>query len=303
MWRAVLPALAYNSLAVRRGMLTLAAMDLYFHSAEDAMAATKWLEVAEHHGEIFVRESRRQLRELQPSEIDSSIACSRLLGILGLAFYHVHRRNGVTITDGASWTWLQLIRGVRPVNVAIAEAGQSIDPAFAIDLLPEVAFEGLPAPPTGYMFMQCTHPLLGIVQQSWPERLAGLQRVPSEARQRLTGDDLRDVNIAVVMLDKVSLHLFSGQMHSIFRTAITWPSIIPKGFLDMLIRCSPVALAVYAHWLVLVILLENYWFMDNMGRDVIREICELLADEDSEIQMLLGWPRHIAGVDTAMISP
>jgi hypothetical protein len=204
MWRAVLPALAYNSLAVRRGMLTLAAMDLYFHSAEDAMAATKWLEVAEHHGEIFVRESRRQLRELQPSEIDSSIACSRLLGTLGLAFYHVHRRNGVTITDGASWTWLQLIRGVRPVNVAIVEAGQSIDPAFAIDLLPEIAFEGLPAPPTGYMVIECTHPLLEIVQQSWPERLAALQRVMGESRQRLTDDDSRDLNIAIVMLDKVS---------------------------------------------------------------------------------------------------
>jgi hypothetical protein len=64
-----------------------------------------------------------------------------------------------------------------------------------------------------------------------------------------------------------------------------------------------VALAVYAHWLVLVILLENYWWMDNMGRDVIREICDLLSDEDSEIQTLLGWPRHIAGVNTAMISP
>ena len=189
---------------------------------------------------------------------------------------------------------------MRPVNVAIVEAGQSIDPAFAIDLLPEVAFEGMPAPPTGYMLMQCTHPLLGIVQQSWPERLATLQRALGESRQRLTGDDSRDLNISVVMLDKVSRHLFSGQMNSVFRTVITWPTIVPKGFLDMLMRCSPVALSVYAHWLVLVILLENYWWMDSMGRDVIREICDLLSDEDSGIQALLQWPRHIAGVDASI---
>lgn len=303
MWRAVLPALAYNSIAVRRGMLTLAAMDLYFHSSEDAVAAAKWLEVAEHHGEIFVRESRRQLRELLPSEINSSVACSRLLGILGLAFYHVHRSTGSTLADGASWTWLQLIRGVRPVNIAIAESGQSIDHAFSIDLLPEVGFEGLPQPPTGYMAMECTHPLLGIVQQSWPERLTALQQMIGNYHEKLIGDDIRDLNVVIVMLDRILSHLSSGQMHSVFRTVVTWPAIVPKGFLDMLIGCSPVALAVYAHWLVLVILLDNCWWMDNMGRDVIREICELLSDEDSEIQMVLQWPRHIAGVDTAMLSP
>lgn len=305
MWRAVVPALAYNSLAVRRGMLTLAAMDLYFHSAEDTKAAAKWLEVAEHHGEIFVRESRRQLRELQPSEIDSSVACSRLLAILGLAFYHVHRANGTMLTDGASWTWLQLMRGVKPVNIAISEASRPIDPAFTIDLVPEVAFEGSQAPPTGYMFMECSHPLLELVQRSWPERLAALQQVLmlGETSQRLSRDDSRDLNIAVDILDKVSRHLFSGQMHSLFRTVMTWPAIIPKGFLDMLIRCSPVALAIYAHWLVLVILLDKCWWMDDMGREVIREVCDLLTDDESEIQLLLQWPRDIAGVDIAIISP
>ena len=102
-WRAIVPAVAYNSTAVRRGLLTLAAIHLHYQSPHDPVAGSKYLEIAEHHGEIFVRESRRQLRELQPSEIDSSIACSRLLCILGLAFYHVHRRNGVTLSDEAAW--------------------------------------------------------------------------------------------------------------------------------------------------------------------------------------------------------
>jgi hypothetical protein len=56
-WRAVLPAIAYNSATVRRGLLTLAAIHLHYHSPNDPAVCSKYLEVAEHHGEIFVRES------------------------------------------------------------------------------------------------------------------------------------------------------------------------------------------------------------------------------------------------------
>lgn len=50
MWRAVLPSLAFSSHVVRRGILTLAAMDLHHHSADDPVASARWLDVADHHG-------------------------------------------------------------------------------------------------------------------------------------------------------------------------------------------------------------------------------------------------------------
>lgn len=225
------------------------------------MSAARWLEVAEHHGEIFVRDSRRQLRELQPTEIDSSIASSRLLATLGLVFYHVHRRNGATLTDGAAWTWLQLLRGVRPVNVAVMQSNQPVDPAFAEDLLPEVAlFDEIPAPHSDYPFMSCQHPLLGIVQTSWVERRTALERALSVGSASLAEDELNDLKLALALLDKISQHLFSGQMHSVFRTVVTWVGAVPKGYLDMLIAGAPLALALYAHWLMLVKLLEDYWW-------------------------------------------
>lgn len=302
-WRAVLPAIAYSSPALRRGILTLAAMHLHFTTVDDPEAAEKYLAVAEHHGEIFVRESRRQIRELNPSEIDSALACSKLLGILGLIFYHVHRRNGAAISDSAAWTWLQLIRGVKPVNVAVFEASQQVNPAFAKDLLPEVALPGGIQPPSEHPVMPCGHPLLSIVRDSWPERFAALQRVLAEYGSVLSQSEARDSNNALDLLNKVSQHLFSGQVHSIFRTCITWPSIVPKGFLEMLLRCSPVALAIYAHWLLLFILIEDYWWINSMGRDGILEISDMLSGEGPEIQMLQQWPRHIAGMDRPPISP
>lgn len=301
MWRAVLPAIAYNSMPVRRGMLTLAAMDLHFSSSDDPETAMRYLEVAEHHGEIFVRESRRQLREMQSAEIDSNLASSRLLCVLGLAFYHVHRRNGAMLTDGTSWTWLQLLRGVRPVNIAAFEAKQAVDPAFSLDLLPEVPlFKTVPDPPSGYPFMQCDHPLFGLARDSWPERLRALQEVLAQSHQWLSQEEAGEIATALDLLDKISQHLFSGRTHSPFRAVITWPGAIPKGFVDMLVGCSPMALAVYAHWLVLVVLVEHNWWMTGMGRDGIREICGMLSNENPAIQSLLQWPRHITEVSTTM---
>jgi hypothetical protein len=48
---------------------------------------------------------------------------------------------------------------------------------------------------------------------------------------------------------------------------------------------------------------EDCWWLSGMGREVIAEICDLLSNEDPEIQLLLKWPQQLAGVETTLISP
>ena len=123
-------------------------------------------------------------------------------------------------------TWLQLLRGVRPVNVAIMQTNHAVDPAFAEDLLPEIAsLEDMP-PPVGYLFMECKHPLLGVVRQSWPKQLAHLHHTLSVNSERLMQSESRDINNAVVLLDAVTQHILSGRMHSVFRTVVTWVRLL-----------------------------------------------------------------------------
>ena len=118
-WRIFIPALALTCPVVRRGMLTLAAIWLHYDFAAAPAASTdssghpsKYSEAAEAHGMIFVRESRQKLQDLRgQAELDSSFACSRLLCILGFAFFRTHRGNGVSLADSAAWTWLHLLRG------------------------------------------------------------------------------------------------------------------------------------------------------------------------------------------------
>ena len=61
------------------------------------------------------------------------------------------------------------------------------------------------------------------------------------------------------------------------------------------------ALAVYAHWLVLVTLVEDLWWVKDMGRAGIREIiamsAKVLDDNEDEVDSLLYWPQCVLDGD------
>ncbi len=103
------------------------------------------------------------------------------------------------------------------------QTNQPVDPAFAEDLLPEIySLEGMSAPHAAHLFMECQHPLLGLVRQSWPERIAHLHRVLTLNREQLAQSELHHLNTAIALLNTVTQHILSGRMHSVFRTVFTW---------------------------------------------------------------------------------
>lgn len=135
-WCIFILAVALACPVVCQGMLTLAAICLYYdsptiYSGEQGLG---YLEVAEAHGKIFTQESRQKLQDfeegLNRQHQDSILACSRLLCVLGFAFFRTHRQNGNTLADPAAWTWLHLLRGARTSYVAVVEAGRPVDELF-----------------------------------------------------------------------------------------------------------------------------------------------------------------------------
>ena len=59
----------------------------------------------------------------------------------------------------------------------------------------------------------------------------------------------------------------------------------------MLIGASPFALAVYASWLMLMVLVEDFPVVDRRYRQAgIREIRDILSQASTEVQVLLDWP-------------
>ena len=64
----------------------------------------------------------------------------------------------------------------------------------------------------------------------------------------------------------------------------------------MLEGVFPPALAVYAHWLMLMVLVEDLWWIDDMGRAGIRDIIARCSDADRDVRSLLIWPQQMLDV-------
>jgi hypothetical protein len=68
----------------------------------------------------------------------------------------------------------------------------------------------------------------------------------------------------------------------------------------MLCSANLLALSIHAHWLMLVVMCEKSWYIDDMGRYGISEIAALVdADPTLDVEQgLMKWPRQL--LDTWM---
>ena len=298
MWRILIPAVAFTCSVVRQGVLTLAAICLHheFSSDHSGEHDLEYLEAAEAHGKIFVKESRQKMQDFQGGgsmqNPDSVLACSRLLCVLGFAFFRTHRQNGTRLTDTAAWTWLHLLRGVRTSYLTVVEAGRPIDELFTKDMTPQLCCHRL----SPRMGICCKNPYFRYVHQSQRRSIDALRSALHRDWSFLGDQQTDDLGAAIDLLDQVTEKVCSQQSQSLFRTICTWPADISGGFVNMLVGGSPPALTVYAHWLMLVVLVEDLWWVDDMGRAGIRDIIVMCSDADRGVHSLLIWPQQMLDV-------
>ena len=279
-------------------MLTLAAICLHYESSSDHSGELRsnYLKAAEAHGKTFVEESRQKLQDFQEGlneqDQDSVLACSRLLCVLGFAFFRIHRQNGTTLADPAAWTWLHLLRGVKTSYIAVVEAGRPIDEIIMKDMAPRIRCYQL----TPRMGVSCNNPCVHYVQTSRRESVDALRSALHRDWSYLADQKTEDLGSAIDLLDQITEQVCPQQSQSLLRTLCTWPTDVPRGFVDMLVDgCHP-ALAVYAHWLMLMVLVEDLWWVDDMGRAGIRDIIARCSDTDGNVLSLLIWPQQMLDV-------
>lgn len=298
MWRILIPAVALTCPVVHQGMLTLAAICLHHESCPDHLGehCLKYLEAAEAHGKIFVKESRQKLQDFQedPNTQDqnSVLACSRLLCVLGFAFFRTHRQNGTTLSDPAAWTWLHLLRGVKTSYIAVVDSGRPVDEIFMQEMTPQCSYYQL----TPGMGVACHNPCFRYVQQTRRGCFDALRFTLHNGWNFLGGQKTQDLGAAIDLLYQITEQICLEQFQSLLRAICTWPADVPTGFVDMLVGGSPPALAVYAHWLMLMVLMEDLWWVGDMGRAGIRDIIARCSDADCGVRSLLIWPQQMLNV-------
>ena len=294
-WRILIPAVALTCPVVHQGMLTLAAICLHYESSPNH-SGVDYLEVAEAHGKIFVKESRQKMQDFQEGlntqNRDSVLGCSRLLCRLGFAFFRAHRQNGTTLADPAAWTWLHLLRGVKTSYGAVFEAGRPVDETFMKDMTLQLCHHQQ----TAQMAVRCKNPCFHYIQRTRREFFDALRSTLGRGWSSLGDQEIEDLGAAIDLLYQITEQICTQQIQRLLRTICTWPANIPKGFVDMLLGGFPPALAVYAHWLMLMVLMEDLWWIDDMGRAGIRDVIAICSNADPDVRSLLIWPQQMLEV-------
>ena len=267
----------------------------YHDSCLEPSVAARYLDTATTHGERFVLEASQQAQRFEVRDFDAILACSRLLTILGLAFYRNKRKEGVKLCDLGAWYWLHLLRGIKTVYEAIVESGVEIDPVMSMNMVPELPLQDelLYAMTISGMKRHHQSPYFPLISETRETRIQGLIAHLHMRRAAYNVEEWNDLLSAITNVERCTLYICEGEVRSLFRAICTWPGSITSGFKDMLLRNEHFALAIYAHWLMLMTLAADMWWVGDMGVAGIREIVTLCASSDPSLERVLEWPKKM----------
>ena len=296
-FRIMIPSLAYTSPRVRHGMLALAAM--HQHLTSDTTGEDhnndQYLQAGHHHGRIFVSSSAIELQTLKLENLDEDLACSLLLTVLAFAWFRVRRAEGLRLSDVKAWSWLHMLRGTRTLFSCISQTDHQESSNVARTLMSPSNSPSTPsAEDLGDDSPLNTHQLiiLHAIQTSQPVWSAKLNlhlSVHAESHG-LAFPQLQALHAAIQDLGTSTIRLdpFNFSRTGPLQLLTSWPTRVSKSVVEMLSGCDKLALVVYAHWLMFMVLVRNTWWIGDMGAAGIRQVLSLLKGEDEEMQKFDG---------------
>jgi hypothetical protein len=123
-------------------------------------------------------------------------------------------------------------------------------------------------------------PLMVEIRGSWSDAVGRLRRVVHshcEYSGGGGGGDAADVKVyesAITALEHVVDYILAYPVVNLFRAVFVWPIWVPPEFIELLANHDGLALAIYAHWLVLTMTLEDLWWLDGFGSGQIERLVE-----------------------------
>lgn len=295
-WCAVVPALAVDSPAVKSGMLSLAACCMYTHTPREAEGdRAELLRAAYGHYNACLRESGLQLQKLDQAEyVDPIVATATILFALGLAFCQIERRRGKSLADAECWAWLTLLRGSSAVAKSIRESGADATLLHGLVMAPQS-----PCEPSNRVSSSDIRPqpLLDFLRRARPPSIFSLRKMLAETRHSCPHERYTQYSTSIDFLDRVFADAtLLPQPQSFVRVIFTWPSKILSEIAEALTQGDKFALIIYAHWLMLTVVLEDLWIVGDMGRAQIFEIVARSAEWTEKEQEVLEWPKSVLSI-------
>ncbi|EME38837.1 hypothetical protein DOTSEDRAFT_180756 [Dothistroma septosporum NZE10] len=299
LWHVFVPSLAYVCPTARQGMLTIGAMSMHFAASDGGLpCSSSYLSTATVHGKAFVSQSRSQLCRLDPEDVDSNTASARLLSVLAFAFLRQYRKDGIDIREERSWRWLHLLRGVNTVHTTMLKLQQNVNAEIKRDMMPDL----FPYAQLSTLPICSTRGLLTLayIRRTRTRRFRMLYAALYDGTLVFEGDAYSGALAALDCLARITDHICRWEeVSSLFRAVCMWPGSLANDFIKQLTRCYTPALIIYAHWLMLVALADDLWWIGDMGVAGIRAVVELIPKAEGKLLCLVGEPMQLMDMNAA----
>ena len=285
MWAESVPTIAFSNAVVSHALMSFSAFCLCAAPASTSRK-NELRATAERHYYRSVKLLRRSLATAGEREADVVLACVMVLIPCGLALVRDNEGGFAYSQD-----WLCHLRGWRVIGASIyGVLGQSqADAATASSKLIPYPQPGIPeacdlpqqgAEGDGAWMLEM--PLMEEIQRSWPEAMARLKSaVDSHCEHDIDGGgdaaaaaaaDATVYTSAITALERVVDYILAYPVANLFRAVFIWPIWAPPDFIELLLRQDGMALAIYAHWLVLTMALDDLWWLKGFGSGQIERL-------------------------------
>jgi hypothetical protein len=301
MWAETVPAIAFGSPVVSHALMAFSAFCLGSSQRRHSKSLARDLRaVAQSHYYQAVKLLRSSLdaveRGLGEVEADVVLACGMVLIPCGLALARYGIGNGHEEGGFEVGEWVWHLRGWRVVGASLYgdKDDGGLDSSRCLIPYPQPGIPDrvdLRGPKVGRRRCSKTSmPFLDIVQSSWPYAVEKLKlAVDSRSRYNEDSANTRTYSSAITALEYVVDYILDFPVTNLFRAIFIWPILISPEFIELLTGNDDLALAIYTHWLVLTMAVEDLWWLEGFGSGQIGRLVRRADGMGSWGAELLDW--------------
>jgi hypothetical protein len=282
MWESSVPAVGFSNALVSHAIMAFSAF---------CMSSTTCAGTASYDfrttGQLHYHQALKQMQASLPflgrDNADAVLACAMVLIPCGLALAH----GGESVER--SEDWLHHLRGFRTLGAAIYQGEKSTD-----DRLVPYPQQGIPDSGMEELVVGndaiLVPPLLTRIRRSWRDALGNLKVSVDRVGIVIDTAD-HEAHLAAIKSLKYAMNYTLGcKVPNLFRAVFTWPILLSSHFCDLVAKKDHLAMAIYSHWLVLTILVEDKWWVGEFGSERIEATLTEFKRVESVFSSLLEWP-------------
>lgn len=287
MWATAIPAIAFSHSITSHAMKAFSAFCLSA-SLRTKPSVYDFRATAELHYFQSVKSLRLSLSTVDKVSADAVLACAMILIPCGLALVQ-HTEGFSDVQD-----WLHHLRGWRALGSTIYASSPQVDSAASLIPYPQPGIPDLPSLPkatrdTTYPWSS-SDPFIHQIDRTRRNAMEGLSTMVRSLCSDYDSKLLEPYVAAIASLEHVMDYVLHHQVTNLFRAVFTWPIYMRPSFVQLLFKHDYLAEAIYAHWLVIVMIVEDLWWLRGFGSKQIVNLAKhskFLSHPGSE---LLRWP-------------